>query len=246
MKTSVNTIRFVTILSVSFLILTYAISLNDENRWLLFNTPWLSHNFLFTVAGGSFASLVVIFACEIQKYFVIKRQTEDSSFSQLFSLYTQITIIHYNTKRQLNEQNTPVPSNLIDEMAYRGQMFLERITNIDYFTFKNHNLIRDELNQYKGENGMKIRSFLQCSVFLKLAINEDKISMLQIGKDEIVTSKSQKTHDVLKKIYDDSAALLLLIEKSLETIDKECKNRYHWNEIKQSVILAEEEYTSIA
>ena len=60
MKKSIITIKYILLLSVVFLLLTYSISLNDENKWVVLNTPWISHNFAFAIIGGVFASLLVI------------------------------------------------------------------------------------------------------------------------------------------------------------------------------------------
>lgn len=244
MKTSINTIKYLFLLAVVFLLLTYSISHNEENKWLVINTPWISNSFAFTIAGGTFASLVVILACEIQKYYLMKRQMEDYLYSQLFALYTQITIIHYNTKRQINEQNSPVPRNLIDEIANRGLVCLNNLASTDYLTFGNCSITEKLLIQYKGENGMCIRSFLHNTVFLKMAINEDKIDNLKQGRDEMVKSISPKANLVLQKIYKDSSVVLTFIEESLDSIDLECKNRYHWKEMKRSVISSEENFNS--
>lgn len=244
MKSSIYTIKFLVILSVVLLLATYCISLNDENRWIVLNTPWLSNSFVFAIFGGTFASLLVVLACEIQKFQSIKRQTEDYIFGQLFSLYSQVTIIHYNTKRQLNDKLSPVPSNLIEEIANRGKMCLTSLTSIDYFTFCKHSIIKKQLNQYRGTNGTRIRLFLQNSVFLKMAINEDKIALLKQGKDGLITSNMPKTHQTLKKIFDDSSVILSFIEKSLDAIDKECKKRHHWGELKRNIILCEENFAS--
>lgn len=244
MKSSINTIKFLVVLSVVLLLGTYCISLNDENRWIVLNTPWLSNSFVFAVVGGSFASLLVVLACEIQKYQSIKLQTEDYVFGQLFSLYTQVTIIHYNTKRQLNDMVSPVPCNLIDEIANRGKMCLTSLTSIDYFTFCKNSIIKKQLIQYRGTSGTRIQLFLQDSIYLKVAINEDKIALLKQGKDELITSNNPITHQTLKKIFDDSSVVLSFIEKSLDAIDKECKKRYHWGELKRKVILGEEYFVS--
>ena len=244
MKSSIYNIKFLFILSVVLLLATYCISLNDENRWIVLNTPWLSYSFVFATVSGTFASLLVVLACEIQKYQSIKRQTEDYIFSQLFSLYSQTTIIHYNTKRQLNDIASPVPCNLIDSIANRGKMCLTSLSSIDYFTFCKHSIIEEQLVQYRGINGTRIQLFLQNNVFLKMAINEDKIGLLKQGRDELVTSQNPKTQQILKKILDDSSVVLSLIEKSLDIIDKECKKRYHWTEIKRNVISGEENYVS--
>ena len=93
MKSSIYTIKFLVILSIVLLLATYCISLNDENRWIVLNTPWLSNSFVFTIVGGTFASLLVVLACELQKYQSIKRQIEDYIYGQLFSLYAQVTIM---------------------------------------------------------------------------------------------------------------------------------------------------------
>lgn len=244
MKLSINTIKFLVVLSIILLIVTYGIALNGENRWIVLDTPWLSNSFGFAIAGGSFASSLVVLACELQKYQSIKRQTEDYIFGQLFSLYAQVTIIHYNTKRQLNDISSPVPNNLIEEIASRGKMCLTSLTSVEYFTFCKYNAIKKQLIQYRGKGGTRIQLFLQDSVFLKMAINEDMIAMLKQGKDELITSQNTKTHQALKKIFDDSSVVLSLIEKSLGIIDKECKKRYHWSELKRNVIRCEEYFIS--
>ena len=246
MKSNIKTIKFLTILSVVLLLVTYSISLNDENRWIILNTPWLSNSFAFAIAGGTFASSLVVLACELQKYQSIKRQTEDYIFRQLFSLYVQVTIIHYNTKRQLNDISTPVPNNLIDEISNRGKMVLTSLSSIEYYTFCKHNAIKKQLVQYRGKSGTRIRLFLQNSVFLKMAMNEDKIALLKQGRDVSITSDMPKTHQTLKKIFDDSSVVLTFIEKSLDIINKECKKRYHWSELKRDVIHCEEKFASVS
>lgn len=244
MRTSKNIIIFVALLSVVFLLLTYSISFNEENKLVVLNTPWCSNGFAFAVASGSFASLLVILACELQKYFLLKHQLEDFIYRQLFALYSQITIIHYNIKRQLNEISEPVPSNLIDEIANRGQLCLNSLNSIDFVSFKTHNSIKGVLNQLNGKDGMSIRSFLQNTVFLKMAVNEDKIASLKQKREEMVTANSPKTHLVLQKIMEDSSAVLAFVDKSIRKIDKECKYRYHWRDVKRSIISGEESFVS--
>lgn len=246
MKTCISTIKFLVALTVTSFLLTYTISLNIENKFLALDIFWLSNDFAFVISSGTFASILVLLACELQKYFLIKHQTEDSIYSQLFSLYSQITIIHYNIKRQLNDVISPVPYNLIDDISNRGQMFLTSFISVDYTLFLKCNAIRKIQIQYQGKNGALIRSFLQSSIFLKMAMNDDRIDMLRQHKDVLATSNMPKTHLALKKIYDDSAIILSFIEKSLDIIDKECKMRYHWYELKRHIITGEENFFSIS
>lgn len=244
MRTSIITIKYVLLLSVVFLLLAYTISLNEENKFLILNTPWFSNDFAFAIAGGALASLLVILVCELQKYFLLKRQTEDAIYIQLFGLYKQITIIYYNTRRQLSEKELPIPSNLIDGIANSGQLFLSNLSSIDYTTLGKHKVIKETLNQYKGKKGGEIRSFLQGCIFLPMAIKEDRIEMLKQGIDELPNSSSPKTNLTLKKINRNSSIVLSFIEKSLDSIDKDCENRYHWNELKRSIISTEENFIS--
>lgn len=244
MRTSLITIKFVLLLSVVCLLLAYTISLNEENKFLVINTRWFSNDFAFAITGGTFASLLIILVCEIQKYFLLKGQTENSIYAQLFALYEQITIIYYNTKRQLNESDTPVPKNLIDSIANRGILFLNNLSSIDYTTLGKRSVIQEILNQYKGKDGEKIRSFLQSCIFLPLAINEDRIEKLKQGIDELSKSSSPKTYLTLKKINKNSSIVLSFIEKTLDSIDTECKKRYQWNELKRNIIAIEENFVS--
>lgn len=244
MKSNIVTIKFLIVLFAVLLLTTYAVSLNEENKWIVLSTPWLSNNFAFAIAGGSFASLIVVFACELQKHLSFKRQTEDYIFVQLYSLYEQVTIIHYNIKRQLNDTSSPVPSNLIDESANRGRICITNLAATEYVAICKDNIIEKQLYQYRGKTGIQINLFLQDSVFLKMAINEDKIALLKQRRDELITSNSPKTNQTLMKIYRDSDIVLSFIEKSLDIINNECKKRYHWNELKRSIISVEENFIS--
>lgn len=245
MRTSINTVKFVTLLSIVFLLLTYSISLNEENKWILLDTPWLSNRIVFAIVGGSFTSLVVIVACELQKYFLMKHQMEDYIFGQLFTLYSQIAIIHYNTKCQLNEPNAPVPYNLFEEIVNRGILCLNSLNTIDFVSFKTQNVIRAILNRFNRKNGLYIRSFLQNTVFLKIAVNEDKIAKLSQGRNEIITASSPKTRLALKKIFDDSCVILSYLEILLGQIDNKFEYRYHWREVKRNIILSEDNFVPV-
>lgn len=60
------------------------------------------------------------------------------------------------------------------------------------------NTIKKQLNHYRGNSVTRILLFLQDSVFLKMAINEDRIALLKKGGDELITSHYPKTHQTLK------------------------------------------------
>lgn len=61
----------------------------------------------------------------------------------------------------------------------------------------------------------------------------------------MVISSSPKTNLTLKKIHKDSSVVLTFIENSLDIVNKECKNRYHWKEVERNVISGEENFISV-
>ena len=183
MRSNINTIKYLAMLSAVLLLITYSISLNVENRWIFLDTPLLLNSFPFAIAGGSFASILVVLACELQKYQSIKRQIKNYMFGLLFSLYEQVTIIHYNSKRQLNYVSAPVPNNRIDEIANRGKMCLTSLASIEHITFCKNNSIEKQLIQYKGDSGTRIHLFLQDSVFLKMVLSFVEKSLSVIDKE---------------------------------------------------------------
>lgn len=241
MSTSVRIIKFIVILCIVTLILTYIVSLNIENIFFNLNTIWLSNNFLFTILSGAFASLIVIIICEIQKYIFLKRETENMIFSQLLALYTQITIIYYNANRTLNDSKNPVAANLFDSPSNIGKSILKNIEPIDYTPFL-INSIAKYLCKFKNNDCLKIDAFLNNLLFYKMALSYDKIELIKKNLPEVVTSNLQSTHDVLKKIQQDSNAILTYLEKIMEAFDLGCNNRFNWKNVKKTIIRYEEEH----
>jgi hypothetical protein len=200
--------------------------------------------FFFAIVGGAFSSLIVILASELQKYHLMKNENISLIFHQFATLYMQLTIIHYNVKRQLKYNNHPISEHLIDEIANRGQMCINNINAIDFITFCAYKTIKNLLNQFQQQEGEQIRSFLQDTTFLKIAINEDKLELLQDGIDTPITANSPKTYRALHKILDGSANVLVYLDNLLDTIDKECSTRHKWDTIRQSINLSEEHFVS--
>ena len=82
MTTCVNTIKRLFWLLAIVFVITYIISLNIENQIIVVNSRWISNNFLFAIFSGAFASLLIVLAYEILKYFQLKKEAENTIFSQ--------------------------------------------------------------------------------------------------------------------------------------------------------------------
>ena len=85
MRTSIKVIKFTSILSFIFLVITYLITINIDGGFVKLNTIWISNNFLLTGFGGMFASTLVVLLCEINKYLIDKKNTENQLFSKQFT-----------------------------------------------------------------------------------------------------------------------------------------------------------------
>ena len=152
MNTSVNTIKKILWVMVGILILTYFISQNMENHFIVLNAKWISNDCFFAIVGGAFASLLVVLICEIIKYRQLKFATEGALFSYVGNLYGQFLIIRGNCKRTLNGHDL-VPDNLIQSLCDNAMLLVDYI----YTTFCGKNNVSGILSKFKTEKYLRNR-----------------------------------------------------------------------------------------
>lgn len=117
MSTSIKVIKFTSILSIIFLVITYLITVNIESGFIQLNTIWISNNFLLTVFGGAFASILVVLFCEINKYLIDKKNVETQLFHQALYLYQAIFLMQHNILDYQSHPNAQIPENLLDNTS---------------------------------------------------------------------------------------------------------------------------------
>lgn len=89
MKSNIKTINIYSALSVALFFITYSTSLNNENRWIVLNTPWLSNNFAFAIAGGDFSKFACCSCLRNTEVPIHKEANRGQYFwAVVFSLYT--------------------------------------------------------------------------------------------------------------------------------------------------------------
>ena len=231
MSTCVNTIKQLLGALVFTFVLTYGISLNIENYWVVIDSKWISNDFLFAIAGGAFASLLIVLVCELIKYRQLKVTAENTLFMYFVSLYWQILIIRSNCKRVLNSQDT-VANNLIQ--SDNAAILADRANEIDYAPLCK-NKVAEVLSQFKSEKYGALKSVITDFLFLQIALGEDKISLIQQGKSEIVRSDAPNVNKALNKIVSQTSTILTYLDQIISQIDKEFKNRYNWQNTKKSM-----------
>ena len=243
MSTSVNTIKRLFWIMLGVLVLTYLISLNIENHFFVANIKWLSNEFLFAIAGGAFASLLIVLICELIKYRQLKFATENALLVNLGSLYGQFLLIRSSCKRVLNNKDL-VSDNLIQPTCNNATMVVDSIYGIDYVLLSRTNKVKDLLDQFKSHKFLTIKNILTNFTFLRIAICEDKKILLAQGKQNPVNSDSPNTNLVLNKVVNQSTTILTYLDQIITQIDDETGNKYQWQNRNQTLISYQENYTS--
>ncbi len=244
MSISVNTIKRLLWIILGVFALTYLISLNIENHFVVANLKWLSNDFLFAITGGAFASLVVVLVCEIIKYRQLKLATENALLVYLGSLYGQFLIIRSSCKRVLNSEIF-VSDNLIQSTCDNATIVVDSINGIDYTLICNtNNKVRDLLNQFKTDKYLVIKNVLINFVYLKVAVWEDGKVLISQGKQNLVTSDCSNTNKVLNKVISQSTTILTYLDQVITQIDNELGNKYQWQSRKQALNTYQDNYIS--
>ena len=241
MSISVNTIKRLLWIILGVFALTYLISLNIENHFVVANLKWLSNDFLFAITGGTFASLVVVLVCEIIKYRQLKHATENALLVYLGSLYGQFLIIRSSCKRVLNSKIF-VSDNLIQSTCDNATIDADSINGIDYILICNTNKVRDLLNQFKTDKYLVIKNVLINFVYLKVAVWEDGKVLISQGKQNLVTSDCSNTNKVLNKVISQSTTILTYLDQVITQIDNELGNKYQWQNRKQALNTYQDNY----
>ena len=243
MSTSVNTIKRLLWVLIGVLIITYFISLNMENHFITLNAKWISNDFLFAIAGGAFASLLVVLVCELIRYRQIKLATENTLLVYLGSLYGQFLIIRSNCKRVLNNASI-VPDNLIQSTCDNATIVTDSINGIDYNLIYKTNKARELLNEFKVNKYLAIKNVLIDFAYLKMAIWEDGKVLISRGKQNLVTSDCSNTNKVLNKVVSQSTTILTYLDQIITQIDNELGNKYQWQNKKQALNTYQDNYIS--
>lgn len=241
MSTSVNTIKWLLGVLLSVIILTYLISLNMENHFVIVNTRWLSNNFLFAIAGGALASLLIVLVCEVIRYRQLKLATEAVLFSNMGNLYGQFLIIRSSCKRVLNN-HALVADNLIQPISNSAAMFADSINSIDYTPLCNKNKINEIIAQFKSEKYQVLKSVLTSFIYYQIAIHEDEIILKKQGIHGGVTSDGLNVNQALNKVINQSTTILTYLDQIISQFDNELGNRYNWLNVKQSLNTYQENF----
>ena len=89
---------------------------------------------------------------------------------------------------------------------------------------------------------MAIKSVLSSFIFLRIAIREDKMVLLQQKMPEIVTSGCPNTNKALNKVIIQTTTILTYLAQIISQIDNELGNRFHWQSLNQTLNSYQDNY----
>lgn len=243
MRSNIDTIKFTTIVSAIFALLTYIVALNMELAFFAPQWPWISNNFVLTVCGGIFASTLVVLLCEIQKHLGNKTNCEQHLFYQTLYLYSLLFQMQKNVEEYIINREEPVPEGLLEKSAQMAQCQVNAIRSIDYVTFCKTNPLVIAHRNFCMKELVKISTALECWNYLKRAILTTRINNWEtIEKEGPITSASALVRQTLVITNEKYLSLLNNLSDYLEVVDQKCSNRFGWNELRLNI---SESYISI-
>ena len=243
MRESIKVIKWCGSISFLFLIMTYLVSVNIESCFISVDSVWISNNFLLTLLGGVFTSMLVVALCEVQKYLSAKANTEQYLFSHGFYLYLALVQMKANATGYLNHQELQVPKNLFNQSIMMIQGEMNALENTDYATFKHkQDTLMYEHGKLQADTLQKLQPLLLSGNRLEIAIIKEKIDDLKgethyTGAQKVITSSRDRVKHVLNAEVDRLSVAISLIDQYLEKIDKYCGNRFRWHEKKDKLII---------
>lgn len=235
MNDSVRVIKWLILLSVFSLILTYAISVNSELGLLCIDSPYISNSFAFSICGGIFASVIVMLACEIRKYIDLKKNVINVMYVQFYFMYGQLRMIYDNISFYLDTPTEIVPSNLLYCSMDNLKRCLNNLNNLDYTLLYRKDKISDTIENFKSNGQQFLNEYLTDCLNFEIALKTDAIANLENKNSSLVTSTSPKTKAVLQILKVSVKPIMDCIDNCLQNIDSQCRYKYGWDNDKNYI-----------
>lgn len=242
MRENIKAIKWCSCISLLFLLLAYAVTVNSEIHFIVIDSVWISNDFLITLFGGVFTSMLVVALCEIQKYLSKKASTEEYLFYQGLYLYQSLMQMKIIIKDYLNHCEWNISENLLDESVRMVHCEINAIQSVDYATFiHGDNSLMVAHARFRIEAIPKIQAILQSGIKLKLAINETIRDNLQeqleqhtySGNNKFITSDMMRVNRILNNELAMVSSSIALVNTYIVVLDNNCNNRFKWDAVKE-------------
>lgn len=236
MNINVKVIRFTSFCSVVFALLTYLVSINISHEWI--ECLWLPSNFILTVIGGAFASMLVVLVCEIQKYFQNRKSAEITVFNYMGLIYKELVSAKSNLYKLRQSKDQIVSKDVLSQNAFSIQNAINVLCNLDYSTFCKSNTKYGKYIELRAWLLGVLTIFINSFIYLQLAINYDQMNGLKCNGFEgnITYNGSFYTRLTIDKYLDQIDAYIDNIETYISSVYTDSCEQTEWSRIKGIII----------
>lgn len=160
----------------------------------------MSNNFALTVCGGAFASMLVVLVCEIQKYFCVKRQTEDDLFRHMGLLWSYAAAMKKNINFCLSNPEQRITYGFLEGSCANIEHESNCSQEIEYYTMIHSKGLYEKQLVFKGFLSRCTVDIQNVHAHVSIAMNQDQIENLQVyGVEKPITASSTRTNVALKE-----------------------------------------------
>lgn len=204
MSTNIKIMRFLSIIAILSLILSYVIHLNMELGFCVLNTPWISNNFLFTILSGAFASVVIALLMEARQYTLNKEKARNQIFCEAINLMSQFYIIKDIFSKVKEQQGSIITPEAVISSASECERSIDTLHNIDYHPIRKSDKLLGNLEDMFRLIENQIAPTLFNSKFIQQAVLKDRILELEhTGKSTSPTYNSYYSKQIIDKLLED-------------------------------------------
>lgn len=232
-------IKFCSIVSIISLILLYVSIANTEVIFIINEYVCTSNDFVMTLFGGIFASIITVGMCEFRKYLTMKENTENYLFYQGFYLYQALVQLIQNIEDYKKHPEWPISDNLLDESMKMIQCEVISIQRTDYVTFWAQRNVMIKIHERFRMERLPNILFLRSGILLRLAINEEKLNYLQndMSPPANFTSANVKLFQTLNDVLVKADSYAMLVDGYISTLDDYCSNRFKYKTMKSDMVI---------
>lgn len=232
MSTNIKIMRFLSIIAIISLILSYVIHLNMELGFCVFNIPWISNNFLFTILSGAFASVVIALLMEARQYTINKEKARNQIFRESILLMSQFYIIKDIFSKANEQQGSIITPDAVISSVSECERSIDTLHNIDYHPIIKSDKLLGNLDELFRLIENRISPTLFNSRFIEQAFYKDKLSAAeQTGIAKSPTYNSYYSKQVIDKLLDDIIPIFNELTVCVQKIAKTEKRQEQYDNL---------------
>lgn len=204
MSTNIKIIKFLSVIAILTIAITYVIHLNIEFGFFVLNTPWISNNFVFTIFSGAFASVVIALMMESRQYALNKVHAKNQIFGESILLLSHLYIVKDTLLRVKEQPNSTISPDVFICSVTQCEHYIDSLHNIDYHPIIKSDKFVGNLEELYGLIDNRIAPILLNSKLIQQAVLKDKLLELEkTGKSTNPTYNSYYSRLTTDKLLED-------------------------------------------